>query len=337
MTVLSEQVRKLANESSFINQSSSSDLSGNFGSLVVPAGGAFFAYRYVVTATTYATGSHNVSINGIVVQKGAVSVVGDNVYSGLIWLDAGTYPDVVFSAEGVYVRVSSIKAGLCLFSDVSHRAFGLYSSAITSVAPAARCTPIGLIAKSTIIVHVSALSNVAGGHIELKNVGAGLDAYDDVFIQVDGVDVNWSEQVGGNPACGKLVLTVNAGSSHTIGFRVTNNGHHTPSATIRCSVINCPWLLTDSPGFPVSSLNFSRGSTLFVTVEPLFNNPATKAIHVGRRRCCSFGDATDFYGSSVGGDILAFEYRFDQIPPKSCVVEASGLGGCIAVVGVDRI
>jgi hypothetical protein len=38
-----------------------------------------------------------------------------------------------------------------------------------------------------------------------------LNAYADIFVQVDGVDVNWTESFSGAHASGKLVLAVDVG------------------------------------------------------------------------------------------------------------------------------
>jgi hypothetical protein len=132
-----------------------------------------------------------------------------------------------------------------------------------------------------------------------------------------------------------VVLTVEPGSSHTIEVR----GHDAiayPYSEIMMSAVNSPWILSDDLTFPIQTLSVTQESTIYVTAEPLFSDPATKTVRVGKLRCISFGDATDFYESLTGAGILEFEHKFTAVKPSTTgIVQAFGLGGCIAYVGVD--
>jgi hypothetical protein len=82
-------------------------------------------------------------------------------HTGMVYLAAGTYANVTFYANTNVGKITSISAGLVYFRDLTYTAESRTTSAgmittksITCVAPSARKTPIGLIAKSTLFVYV---------------------------------------------------------------------------------------------------------------------------------------------------------------------------------------
>jgi len=98
-------------------------------------------------------------------------------------------------------------------------------------------------------------------------------------------------------------------------------------------IILCPWILSDVDYEPVS-LDFPQGSTLYVVLEPLGQNP-TKYARVGKQRFMSFGDATDYYKSVSGIGILSLDYTFETVEVINSILHVKGLGGCVSMIGVD--
>ncbi len=82
----------------------------------------------------------------------------------------------------------------------------------------------------------------------------------------------------------------------------------------------------------------TQDSTVYVTAEPLFRDPATKTLNVGVVRCCSFGDTTDYYTSETGAGILELTYKFDTVAASTVgILSAAGYGSCISYVGADLV
>jgi hypothetical protein len=341
MVLLGEQERLLASESSFINATGANLRETDYGTLTVPTGGAILVFRCIVNMSVSGTAT----VNLYLAMGGAtywvvpsLSTSGDNELTGYIYLAAGTYANVTFHLNSsADFALTSIKAGLALFNDLTYSAYASRSpeTNFATTAPAARATPIGATAKSTVIVQVFA--NSASADATLNNVG-DTDATG-LKILVDSAQVDWTQRYhpsGGVGVSGYLVLVVNAGSSHNIQLARQDTGY--TFSDIYASIINCPWLLTDTVGFPVQSLSLTQESTIYVTAEPLFSDPATKAVYAGKVRCCSFGAAADYYSSEVGTGILIFSYKFDSVDVSTVgVVAALGFGGCISYVGADLV
>ncbi|MEM3581526.1 MAG: hypothetical protein QXQ64_09785, partial [Candidatus Bathyarchaeia archaeon] len=95
----------------------------------------------------------------------------------------------------------------------------------------------------------------------------------------------------------------------------------------------CPWILGTSEHQPIQ-LDFPQGSTLYLVLEPLWGNP-TKTVKLGKKRAFSFGDATDYYSTASGTDILAWNYTFETVEVGQAVLLIGGYGGCISIIGVD--
>ena len=95
----------------------------------------------------------------------------------------------------------------------------------------------------------------------------------------------------------------------------------------------CPWIIPNSEDEPVE-LDFPDGSTIYIILEPLNSDP-TKTIKLGKKRFVSFGDSTDYYSTASGTGILSWNYTFELVPVKNCILKIGGYGGCISVVGVD--
>ena len=114
---------------------------------------------------------------------------------------------------------------------------------------------------------------------------------------------------------------VSAGADHNISVSA---GYMTAAMS--------PWLLGD--GHQPLTLDFPQGSTLYLTLEPLFLDPA-KALKIGKKRAVSFGDSTDYYYTASGTGILQANYTFEMVEVEGCILQVSGLGACISIIGVD--
>jgi hypothetical protein len=97
------------------------------------------------------------------------------------------------------------------------------------------------------------------------------------------------------------------------------------------SFFACPWIFSSAEYEPFS-LNFPPGSTLYVVLEPLSSDP-TKTIKLGYPRAWSLN--CDYYSTSSGTGILAWNYTFENVPPSECILKVSGGGGCISIIAVD--
>jgi hypothetical protein len=99
------------------------------------------------------------------------------------------------------------------------------------------------------------------------------------------------------------------------------------------SVVVSPWLLPSIDG-EIFNLNFPQGSTLYMILEPLWNN-TTKYFKVGAPRPANLGSSAEYYYTASGTDILSASYTFDILDVKKTTVYLSGIGGCISAIAVD--
>jgi hypothetical protein len=337
MVLLAEMVRLLSDESNLVN----------------------VATAYNVTSATYATihdyenvvltkagllliafdGSLGSAGNGYIrvrigaslysfacKQAGAAGVH----YTFMVYLAAGTYDVLVegcVPAGGISIIVDDFQAGFVNFSDLTGEALVAYTGAIAKTT-AARNTPLGVIKNTVYCVTVYAIT--AGAQTNMENPGNTLT--NGVQILIDGVQQSWTERwqgdANGMAAGGKLYKSASAGVSHSITV-TTDNG----ATAVNVSVAVCPWILTNALS-EIVSLDFPRGSTVYVTEEPLDGNP-TKYIYIGKIRGVTFGAATDYYSSASATGISAFSYTFEFVNVSQCLLQVYGFGGCISSIAVD--
>ncbi len=208
------------------------------------------------------------------------------------------------------------------FNDLAGQPWQVYAAPLSATVNA-RVTPIGTLTQTMLLVQVVAFTP-----------GDVTNVYD-LSISVDGNSKAWTETLGSDgvtaniSVSAKLLLTATLGSAHTVAISAAN-----PFTVVMVSVVSCPWILSDTPAFPVAANSFSQGSTIYCFAEPLFNDP-TKNIYVGKPRAISFGAASLYYAQASGTGIINFSYLFDIADLTSIQLLAAGLGGCIATVAVD--
>jgi len=209
--------------------------------------------------------------------------------------------------------------------------------------PSTRKLPIGQIKKYCCIITVYATNTEPGERRDKMQTTASAD-YFAWRLQLDNVTRAWSgsrddlgSSVGtkGVGAYGRYITVLDPGTTHNLKIQVYNDladgNSHTVRATVR--IIICPWIIPNSEYEPVE-LDFPDGSTIYIILEPLNSDP-TKTIKLGKKRFVSFGDSTDYYSTASGTGILSWNYTFELIPVKNCILKIGGYGGCVSVIGVD--
>ena len=209
--------------------------------------------------------------------------------------------------------------------------------------PVARKTPVGPIKKYVGIITV--ICEGARRQSFPRNPGESNLPRFNYKISIDDTQVAWSERRDdrgdsdtndsyGRGAFGRYVAAFDPNVQANLKIKVYNNyASQAWDCLARVEIILCPWILAADDYEPVS-LNFADGSTLYVVAEPLSENP-TKYVRIGKTRFNSFGDATDYYASSSGTNLVAFDYTFEMVEVANSVLHAKGFGGCIGIIGVD--
>lgn len=340
MTLLTEQVRLQASEQQLLNNTTSYTIpQTTFGTVhdygnIVLAADSLVIFR--VTFHSPGGGTNWVWIRIKVGSKylyGAKANDGDGTIAvgAACYVAAGTY-DVLI--EGVCNgatggAVTSLKAGTVQFLDQVASALQTYASSIP-LTVLNRTTCVGPLSQCTFAVQVQA--QTASAVTNFENVGDSLT--NGVSIKVDGAQYNWSErwQDVDSPGCGSAKLfcgALSVGSSHTIAISKKN-----AATTVYITIIACPWILPDPNTLSTPmTLNFSQGSTFYLTLEPMFADP-TKFVGVGQPRAISFGSTTDYYNSTSATEIISYSYVFDVVD-TSWNFDCYGMGGCISIIGVD--
>jgi hypothetical protein len=164
-------------------------------------------------------------------------------------------------------------------------------------------------------------------------------------LYINGSAVDWTSRHGdqdlgdtsnityGEGAFGYYEIRVKAGDTVNFEVKCHNNGLLTTTCVAVLSFFACPWIFPSGTAeYEPFSLNFPPGSTLYVVLEPLSSDP-TKTIKLGYPRAWSLG--YDYYSTSSGTGILAWNYTFENVPPSECILKISGGGGCISIIAVD--
>jgi hypothetical protein len=337
--LLSEQVRRIENETTLINDANLyarnacgwADLH-NYGNIVLSSDSIVIL---LYTAGIGCNGggqtcAHRIKIGSLCVsgfQFSSDSNYSENVVV-VFFLPAGTYAvtaegagDIMDGNNWRQIQISNFKLGVVDFPDVSGFGLAAYSGTVTknlAVRKLAAATTKNGVMNIQVMTHNG-------------TAGAGLPT-----VSVDGVAKSWTwsrstQDAGGFCNCyggvsGRIEALLTLGTDHTVSLSGGAGTHY-------ISIVFSPWILPTSDSEPLT-LDFPQGSTLYITTEPLFTNP-TKSIKIGKVRAVSFGDSTDYYSTASGVGILSFSYTFETVEVGKCALMVSGFGGCISIVGVD--
>ena len=146
-------------------------------------------------------------------------------------------------------------------------------------------------------------------------------------------DYGGGEKTRGVGAYGLYCASLSFNSQYTVSVKAYNGRASDETVEAYIGLACSPWLIPTWEYEPLS-LDFPQGSTLYLTLEPLFSNP-TKRFRIGKRRAIRFSDSCDFYHEQSGADILKCAYTFEDVEVDKAVCLLSGFGGCVSIVGVD--
>jgi hypothetical protein len=251
----------------------------------------------------------------------------------------------------LYCQVGDVYVGTVDFADSTF----LNSSASLAIAnattgtvintnvtvPSARKTCVGTIKKFN--VTVLALMWIDDKSISyVKNPGEADASGVNWKILLNDTQVSWTDRRDdyqtNNPtycegAYGLYSFQANPAASLNIKINCYNNSGASQTVKACIIIIVSPWILGYSEG-EVFNLNFPQGSTLYVVMEPLWND-VTKTVKIGKKRARTFGDSTDYYYTASGTGILNGSHTFESVNVANCVLLVSGYGGCISIIAVD--
>ena len=216
-------------------------------------------------------------------------------------------------------------------------------ASLSFTVPSARKLAAGVIKQYACII--TALCDIPDYRSsELKNPGeANASSRMNFRLYLDGTEIGWKERINDDfdlsynialsEGChGRAYFPLEAGTSHTLEVKATNNLTSAYNARTVLNMVLSPWFLIDE--HQPLTLNFPQGSTLYLVAEPLWQDP-TKTIKLGWKRFVSFGDATDFYSATSGTGIVSWNYTFESVDVASCALLVGGYGGCISIIAVD--
>jgi len=287
------------------------------------------AFRYTFDATPDGLGTHRLLFGSTPISGGPLDS-SSKTFKGLVALPAGTY---TVKIEGVCfrgaVKVSELQVGVVSFRDLEKSNITEYASPIT-VSLDQRKLCVGEINRATLFVLVFAYTpdqETCLDNPSESNVNG-------VKASVDGEGLSWVERVNDNvdkfygASFGIATTTLTVDESHTITITKSNS-----NTVVYISFILCPWIIPYGDYQPLT-LDFPQGSTLYLTFEPLIEDPI-KNVKLGKKRAVSFGDSTDYYGTATGTGILAWNYTFETVEVENCVLTVEGYGACISIIGAD--
>lgn len=334
--VLPEMVRVLSDEERFIFDTTEYTRTAttwgvikDYGNVVLSKAGLVAIRLGGRTIAGGGVGFFRVSIGGIV-AFGVRATTASTYFTFICYLNAGTYNVTVenINTSGSYAMyVYDFECGFANFSDLLGSALAAYSTGISKTTTV-RATPVGDLKNTVYCVTVYGFTSAAVTNME--NPGESLT--NGVNVLIDGVQKAWTERSQADytngASGGKLYVSASAGASHTVTIAKDNAG-----TVVNINVAVCPWILPSAAFEPVE-LSFPDGSTVYVVSEPL-NVDVSKSVKIGKFRAVSFGDATDYYYSSVGVGILLSSYTFESVKVAGNIMVVSGFGGCISAVAVD--
>ena len=205
--------------------------------------------------------------------------------------------------------------------------------------PNARRLAVGTIKKYTVIVNVY-VETYWWNQNALKNPDeSDSDGYYNWRLYLDDEEVGWDVknqndgrwQVG---LFGKKFLRLDPNKTFNVKVKVNNLSGYNRNVRASIHIVVCPWFFVTDEDHEPLKLDFPQGSTLYVTLEPLLENP-TKTVKIGRKRFKDFGDSCNYYYTASGTDILNAYYTFEMVEPEKVQLFVKGKNSCISIIGVD--
>jgi len=327
--LLSEQVRQLADEESLIDDSTTYTRDNaawgtvkDYGNITLSSD-SLIIFRFQTSLAC----SLRLKIGSYYVF-GINAPGGIQTYTGIAYFSAGTYAVIVEGRNGAGTQnVYNFKLGRAKFSDEVYQTLITYTSQISKTVANRTCV---LGALNQAVFAVNCWAYTPGAQTNFENVGDSLT--NGVSLSVDGVQVDWTtrNQDSGSKenAYANYHCPLSVGSSHT--FAITKDNANT---VVHISIVATPWLLASVANEPVT-LDFPQGSTIYLILEPLDADP-TKNVKLGKKRCVSFGDSTDYYSTGSGTGILSWNYTFETVKVGDVTLTVNGLGGCVSIIACD--
>jgi hypothetical protein len=334
-----EQVRKVKSELNLVNDptvysitSSSWATLHNYGNITLAEDGLLAVHLQLDTNNSNGAFCR-VKIGGSLYAWGVKHLYSAGVYTKygfLVWLAAGTYAILVEGCLSANtLNLKNLQCGFAKLTDSVGLANVTYSNSV-ALTVAARKTAIGDLKEAVFAINL--FGSTPSGQTNFENIGETLT--NGVSVTVDAQQVNASERnqdvdSKGN-ASAKYYVPLTVGVQHTVAVSKRN-----ANTVVNISIIACPWILTvkEQKHRPVT-FNFPQGSTLYLTLEPLFVDAGTNVV-TGLVRAVSFGDICDYYHVASGTGILADSYTFQTVNFTEVETYVYGLGGCVSIVGVD--
>lgn len=327
--VYSEQVRQVASEQNLINDATDYTRNNaawgtlhNYGNITLSED-SLIVFKF--TAQT---------ASGYRLKIGSCYVYGcytSGFKTGIAFVAAGTYAVLMEQKNvGGTGEVFNFQLGKAKFSDTVKSNLAPYAAEI-DLTVIQRTPPsfFGTLKNAVFAVNVWAYT--PGADTNFENVGDALT--NGVQLSIDGIQVDWTARVQDTGsienAYANFYGSLSVGVEHAFTI-----GKDNANTVVHISIMACPWLLATVDNEPMT-LDFSQTSTLYLVLEPLNADP-TKNSKIGKFRAVSYGDATDFYSTATGTGILSHTYTFELVEVTSVTAVVNGLGGCIALVGLDE-
>jgi len=368
--LLSEQLRQVVDESVLVADTNNYDTS----SIADWADAVSHAITLTATKIVYAritaefvSGDSAFRGHGRIVLDTTPLVATGPVTNGqsvtediLLLLTAGSYTfkfQHAMSGSAGTLRIKNVRIGTVNFPDKQRNNYAsgsvscpyLETTTVLSqqsfTIPGTRRLSVGNLKKYVCFITVYAGTGGVRKN-NLKNPGESNDSgFLNWKLYFDGNQIAWTERVNdrgdsdgslayGVGALGRLIKVVSYSAQHTIRLDVYNAYSGTQGCWCYVEILTCPWIMLGEDYEPVDLSLVPQGSTLYVVLEPLNENP-TKYARIGKTRVVSFGDSTDYYKNVTGTGILTLDYTFEIVEVTNSVLNVKGLGGCIGIIGVD--
>ncbi|MEM3628322.1 MAG: hypothetical protein QXK98_06260 [Candidatus Bathyarchaeia archaeon] len=169
----------------------------------------------------------------------------------------------------------------------------------------------------------------------------------DVYTSLDQLNwtqANWIEKhshgsgYGSNMGlAGDITIPLSETSTTTFYLKVSiyNSGSTNKYYAVRIHVYCSVWLAFSSFGQAASTVELSLPflSTIYITLEPLFNESSGKAVALAKPKAANFN--ADKYAEATGSGIIRLEYTFDKFEPWSDMLVWYGWGSAVSFIGAD--